>query len=85
MTDVSLRMGDSPTSHYVTVGDLTLLFSYETVVAFKRVHGPWVVSENVWSNTTGKHLNETGVPVRSRVRYDDFRKRLAGVLSGVEL
>lgn len=41
----------------VTVGSLTVYFSYRTPVAFHVFgHNP-VVRENDWGPTTGKHLN----------------------------
>ena len=43
--------------HEVYVGDLTLLFSYETLVGFAVPGIGRVRSENVWGPTTGKHLN----------------------------
>jgi hypothetical protein len=48
---------DRPNFTAVEIGDLTLWFSYQTVVGFERVgHSP-VVIENRWGPTTGKHLN----------------------------
>lgn len=41
----------------VDVGNLTLYFSYKTVVAFSDGYNKTVVSENNWGPTTGKHLN----------------------------
>lgn len=41
----------------VSIGDITLYFSYETIVAFRTPKTGMVASENVWGNTTGKHLN----------------------------
>lgn len=43
--------------HEVYVGDLTLLFSYETLVGFAIPGVGRVKRENVWGPTTGKHLN----------------------------
>jgi hypothetical protein len=40
----------------VTVGDLTVWFSYRTPIAFMTPETGRVISENVWSNTTGRHL-----------------------------
>lgn len=42
----------------VTVGDLAVTFSYTTPVAFYHPRTGQVVSANVWSMTTGRHLNE---------------------------
>lgn len=41
----------------INVGALTVWFSYETPIAFKVDGQPRVVQENIWSATTGKHLN----------------------------
>lgn len=41
----------------VIIGNVELYFSYSTIVAFRTPFTGLVVSENVWSNTTGKHLN----------------------------
>ena len=41
----------------INVGALTVWFSYETPIAFKVDGQPRVVRENIWSTTTGKHLN----------------------------
>jgi hypothetical protein len=77
-----MRKGDSPNSTYVTVGPMTLLFSYDTPVAFCK-EGHWRASENVWSKTTGKHLNETRVARHNRLPHDEFTRRLEEALSGL--
>ena len=41
----------------VNIGTVMVWFSYETPIAFKVDGQPRVVRENVWSTTTGKHLN----------------------------
>ena len=41
----------------ISIGCLTLWFSYNTVIAFKtNGHLPRVI-QNYWSTTTGRHLN----------------------------
>ena len=40
----------------IRVGTLTAFFSYNTIIAF-RDNGHFVVRENDWGPTTGKHLN----------------------------
>ena len=40
----------------ITIDKLTLWFSYRTIIAF-NYDGHFVIRENDWSNTTGKHLN----------------------------
>jgi hypothetical protein len=69
---VSIEKGDSPTLTYVYVGPLAFAFSYETIVAFNRGFG-WRKSENVWSKTTGKHLNE--IPGK-HISHEEFSEQL---------
>jgi hypothetical protein len=40
----------------ITTKEVDVYFSYATCIAF-RVDGQLFISENVWSGTTGKHLN----------------------------
>lgn len=62
-------------SGYVDLGAVTLWFSYRTLIAFQFVGKPRVVSENCWSNTTGKHLNAIdGGDKASRVDRKTFEK-----------
>lgn len=56
----------------VQIGELTVYFSYETVVAFRSPKTGLVVSENVWSTTTGKHLNAIG-PKDMRIDNEEFQ------------
>lgn len=65
---------------------VTLYFSYQTIVAFV----PWfgdnkgelIVSENVWSNTTGKHLNEIdGGMKKLRKPHAEFTRLLDEVMT----
>lgn len=47
----------SPNFHVFTLSnDVEIYFSYETPIAFLTSEGV-LVSENVWSRTTGKHIN----------------------------
>ena len=54
-----------------------LYFSYETCVAFRGEDGKLIVSENVWSRTTGKLLNELQPDKTLRHDYEEFSKRLS--------
>jgi len=60
-------------------GSVNLYFSYETIVA---VDG--IVSENIWSKTTGKLLNYLQKDKDKRVPYDivlkEVEKRLKNIL-----
>ncbi len=41
----------------IDIGTVTLWFSYETIIAFHTPDTGFVATENIWGNTTGKHLN----------------------------
>lgn len=77
------KVGSRNTPLYaVELGSLTLYFSYETCVAFDTPYGKTVVSKNVWSTTTGRHLNEIdGGRKDERVEHAEFKRRLAEVLA----
>ena len=64
----------------VHVGDVTLYFSYQTLVAFDAPDFGSVVCKNSWGPTTGKHLNWIdGGNKKGRVSTDEF-DRLVGEL-----
>lgn len=69
----------------VEVGNLDLYFSYETVVAFRSPKTGLVISENVWSSTTGKHLNWINPDKDRRVKHEEFEKLLKETLEGAGL
>ena len=64
----------------VNIGGVRVWFSYETPIAFQVDGQPRVVRENVWSNTTGKHLNAIDGGDKEakerRVSSDDFNRAL---------
>lgn len=64
----------------VQVGSLTLNFSYNTVVAFYSSHSGFVISENVWSTTTGRHLNEIHPDKSIRISRSEFEQKLKETL-----
>jgi hypothetical protein len=53
---VSSYYRSRPNAVCVELADRTLWFSYSTLVAFQFGGHPRVVHENIWSNTTGRHL-----------------------------
>ena len=53
----------------------TYYFSYDTLVAFTGNDG-LVIRENVWGNTTGKHLNWINSDKSIRVDEETFNKKL---------
>ena len=69
----------------VTVFDaLKVWFSYNTIIAFWTPDSGLVVSENVWSKTTGKHLNWLEPDKKCRVSNDDFNAMLFSIMDRAE-
>lgn len=64
---------------------LTLVFSYKTVVAFAISGYGWVVSENIWGPTTGRHINELvpGASRQERIPREKFEQMLEVALAGL--
>lgn len=57
----------------VKIGTITVWFSYETPVAFDCADYGLVVSENVWTMTTGRHLNAIDEGrTDERISHDQF-------------
>ena len=77
----------------VTLGDLVLWYSYQTIVAFKCSHtNNWenrlLVRQNDWHQTTGKHLNwiDGGKQVnKHRVTGEQFEEALREALQAHKL
>lgn len=72
-------------SRAVKIGKLTLYFSYQTVVAFAERGGEFCISENVWSRTTGRHLNNINSNHEKRIPHKKFVKKLDKLLQKYEL
>lgn len=65
----------------VGIGNVRLYFSYKTLIAYEDNEDGQVVSENVWSTTTGKHLNYVdGGDKKSRCKSDQFDQKVAAML-----
>lgn len=61
----------------VDIENYTFWYSYDTLVAFVVSGHNLVVHENIWSNTTGKHLNVIdGGRKDERVDTDTFQRLL---------
>ncbi len=80
---------DRPNFTRVWVGSLTLIFSYSTIIAYQYGWGAdeWVVRENDWWATTGKHLNwvDGGEQHDKRLPSDEFEAALGKVLAIIKL
>lgn len=42
----------------VKIANLRVWYSYKTPIAYKYDGEPVMVSKNIWSRTTGKHINQ---------------------------
>lgn len=88
--DLHIKM-DTPdgsqTQHrIVRLGHIDLVFSYESLIAFREnirtstptqypdrwTFGGWVMRENQWGKETTKHMSYYGVPVENRIPEWDF-------------
>jgi hypothetical protein len=69
----------------LSVGNLTLYFSYKTVVAFQDGYNPLVIIKNQWGPTTGKHLNAIDPDKNIRVSSVEFEEKLNAVLKAHNL
>lgn len=69
----------------VTLGALDLYFSYQTIVAFRDPAAGLVCVENIYSNTTGKHLNAIQPDKKRRVPLAEFEAKLKATLARYEL
>jgi len=78
--------GDYSSNNYginaleVTIGGLTLYFSYKTVIAFEAPGETLVIRQNAWSTTTGKHLNAIDRDHSRRIPGADFEAKLRETL-----
>jgi len=66
----------------VTIGKVELYFSYKTLVAINDGK-ELIVSENQWSNTTGKHLDLIA-PAEKRVKKEVFEEKKLAILGAYD-
>lgn len=78
----NMNQNSSKNFNMVSVGNVDLYFSYETVVAFRAPKYNLVVVENSWGPTTGKHLNwiDGGTDKDKRLPYGVFDMKLRDML-----
>lgn len=81
--NVSLEIGHTPNYATVYVGDVTLYFSYHTVIGFHTYETGTVVRQNDWGPTTGKHINALGVDKEDRLDATAFQEKLESVLKWI--
>lgn len=69
----------------IQIGNLTLYFSYNTVIAFRTPETGLVVSVNQWGPTTGKHLNRIMDNKNFRIPRAEFEAKLQNMLKSRNL
>ena len=72
-------LDQKPNSRTIEISDskypylnFKLYFSYNTLIAIKDIDGKLRISENIWSNTTGKHLNLINRDKSIRIKRNEF-------------
>ena len=61
---------------FTDVNNVDYYFSYKTLVAFNHKSTGLVIRENLWGNTTGKHLNWIDNDKSKRVDTPTFFEKL---------
>ena len=61
----------------VTIRDVEYYFSYDTCIGFK-LNGKLYVSENIWSKSTGAHINKLTDKTYNNDAFNNMLKGLEG-------
>ena len=73
---------DNYGSHTLKVifpNNFALYYSYDTIIAFSDREG-FVISENNWGTTTGKHMNFLDRDKKARLPREEFELKLQEML-----
>ena len=83
---VELKNMGTVNKNMVKVGDLSLFFSYETIVAFKMAHKPIKILDLHFSGTTTKFTNQLKADYIDVVELEskEFETALSKVLGGLK-
>lgn len=68
----------------VDLGGFRLYYSYNTIVAYYDYQDGLTVAKNVWTTTTGKHLNWIdggGARKSERLEYEVFQAKLQAAMA----
>ena len=72
---------------FTDVNGIEYYFSYNTLVAFNHkslwADGGLVIRQNIWGNTTGKHLNWIDADKSKRVNTETFFEKLQELKSNL--
>ena len=70
---------DRPNFSIVNVFGITVAFSYWTMIGFQFPGRDWVIIENQWGPTTGKHLNWLDTRKEIRIPQKEFLDRFGAM------
>ena len=59
-------------THQLNTSSFTIWFSYETPIAFNHPNVGFIIRENSWGPTTGKHLNNIDSNKEERIASQEF-------------
>lgn len=65
----------------IHLGSLDVYYSYDTIIAYWDQQDGLVCSQNVWSTTTGKHLNWIQPDHSLRINAATFEDKLAAAIA----
>lgn len=70
-----------PTEHnfMIRLEELRIWYSFQHIVAFS-VKDEKYVSENIWSRTTGKHINAIEPDHEKRIGYEEFVQKFLEIV-----
>jgi hypothetical protein len=81
---IELKKHSKTNFHKVEIGrNIAFFFSYEALVAIQTPF-EFIVSENIWGPTTGKHINDIDPHKSFRIPGDEFQKKRRGIEEAME-
>lgn len=69
----------------VQIHSVTLVWSYETIVAFAVSGEGWTRSQNIWGAMTGKHINAAVPRGVEPTPYPEFERQLNNLINRIKI
>ena len=67
------------------LGRIELYFSFNTLIAFRVPYTSMFISENIWGQTTGRHLNAIDPDKSKRLPRKEFEAKADQLLSELHI
>ena len=64
----------------IDMGAFDLYYSYDTIIAYRDGKDGFVMRENSWNTTTGKHMNWLQLDHKKRIPSAEFEQKLQSML-----